>query len=358
MLRQIDQQDRLSRVSIAPDTPLPEALRRLDRGGLGVLVLVDAERRVAGLLTDGDLRRALLAGDRLKGTCRDVATANPVTAPASIGAGEALVLMDTARPFEINQLPLVDDDGRLAGLLLRSDMVSDSELGVAAVVMAGGLGSRLRPLTDHTPKPMLPVGGRPLMEHIIGQLRQAGIRRVNVTTHYQQDKIAAHFGNGGGFGVDIEYVSEDRPLGTAGALGLLTPGDEPLLVMNGDILTRVDFRSMLAFHRREHAAFTVAVRRYEVEVPYGTVRSDGPEVREIIEKPHFEFLVNAGIYLLEREILELIPSGQRLEMTELIGLAIELGHRVVNYPIVEYWLDIGRPGDYEQAQQDAENGTL
>ena len=198
MLRQIDQQDRLSRVTIAPDTPLPEALRRLDRGGLGVLVLVDSERRVAGLLTDGDLRRALLAGDRLKGTCREVATANPVTAPATIGAGEALVLMDTARPFEINQLPLVDDDGRLAGLLLRSDMVSDSELGVAAVVMAGGLGSRLRPLTDHTPKPMLPVGGRPLMEHIIGQLRQAGIRRVNVTTHYQQDKIAAHFGNGGG----------------------------------------------------------------------------------------------------------------------------------------------------------------
>jgi len=175
-----------------------------------VLVLVDGERRVAGLLTDGDLRRALLAGDQLTGTCRDVATRQPVTAPADIGPGEALALMDTARPFEINQLPLVDGDGRLAGLLLRSDMVSDAELGVAAVVMAGGLGTRLRPLTEHTPKPMLPIGGRPLMEHIIDQLRQAGIHRVNVTTHYQQDKIAAHFGDGADFGVDIEYVSEER----------------------------------------------------------------------------------------------------------------------------------------------------
>jgi NDP-sugar pyrophosphorylase family protein len=224
--------------------------------------------------------------------------------------------------------------------------------------MAGGLGTRLRPLTDDTPKPMLPVGGRPLMEHIIGQLRESGIRRVNITTHYRHDKIAEHFGDGDGFGVEIEYVSEERPLGTAGALSLLAACAEPLLVVNGDILTRVDFRAMLGFHRRQEAAFTVGVRRFAVDVPYGIVETEGPEVREITEKPRFEFLVNAGIYLLEPEIVRLIPVDTRFEMNDLIGLAIAEGRRVVNFPIVEYWLDIGRPGDYAQAQADAENGRL
>ncbi len=358
-LRHIDQEERLARVTVASELPISEAILRLDRAGLGVLLLVDDAGRLAALLTDGDLRRALLAGNPLTGPCLEIANPAPVTAPSDIEAADALELMDTARTFELNHLPLVDGAGRVAGLVLRSDMVADpGELGVAAVVMAGGLGMRLRPLTDDVPKPMLPVGGRPLMEHIIGQLRESGIRRVNITTHYHHDKIAEHFGDGGSFGVEIDYVSEDRPLGTAGALGLLAARDEPLLVVNGDILSRVDFRAMLGSHRRERAAFSVGVRRYEVDVPYGIVQSEGVEVREITEKPRFEFLVNAGIYLLEPEIVRLIPAGTRFEMNDLIGLAISEGRRVVSYPIVEYWLDIGRPGDYAQAQADAENGRL
>jgi dTDP-glucose pyrophosphorylase/CBS domain-containing protein len=358
-LRHIDQGERLARVTVAPDLALNDAIQHLDRAGLGVLLLVDAAGRLAGLLTDGDLRRALLAGNPLTGPCSEIATAEPLVAPLDIEAADALELMDTARAYELNHLPLIDAGGRLAGLVLRSDMVADpGDLGVAAVVMAGGLGLRLRPLTDDTPKPMLLVGGRPLMEHIIGQLREAGIHRVNVTTHYRHDKIAEHFGDGGGFGVEIDYVSEDRPLGTAGALGLLAARDEPLLVVNGDILTRVDFRAMLGFHRREQAAFTVGVRRYAVDVPYGIVKSKGAEVQLITEKPRFEFLVNAGIYLLEPAIVRLIPAGERFEMNDLIGLAIAQGRRVVSFPIVEYWLDIGRPGDYAQAQADAENGRL
>ena len=358
-LRHIDQGERLTRVIVAPDLPLTEAIQRLDRAGLGVLLLVDDTGRLAGLLTDGDLRRALLSGNPLTGPCREIATVEPVSAAPDIEAADALELMDTARNFELNHLPLVDSVGCVTGLVLRSDMVADpGELGVAAVVMAGGLGTRLRPLTDDTPKPMLPVGGRPLMEHIIGQLRESGIRRVNITTHYRHDKIAEHFGDGGGFGVEIEYVSEERPLGTAGALSLLAARTEPLLVVNGDILTRVDFRAMLGFHRRQQAAFTVGVRRFAVDVPYGIVETEGPEVREITEKPRFEFLVNAGIYLLEPEIVRLIPADTRFEMNDLIGLAIAEGRRVVNFPIVEYWLDIGRPGDYAQAQADAENGRL
>ena len=266
--------------------------------------------------------------------------------------------MDGARSFEINHLPLVDGAGRLAGLVLRTDMVTDVDLDLSAVVMAGGLGTRLRPLTEDMPKPMLPVGGRPLMEHLIEQLRQSGIRRVNITTHFQHDKIAGHFGDGGRFGVEIDYLSEDVPLGTAGALGLLPPQDTPLLVVNGDILTRVDFRAMLAFHRRQEAAFTVGVRRFGVDVPYGIVTCEGTDVREIVEKPRYEFLVNAGIYLLEPEILGLIPAGRRFDMNDLIAAAVAEGRRVVSFPILEYWLDVGQPGDYAQAQEDVEEGRL
>ncbi|MGO8683778.1 MAG: nucleotidyltransferase family protein [Thermoleophilia bacterium] len=357
-LRQIDLDARLARVVTPPEMPISEAIQRLDRGGLGVLLLVRGDGTLAGLLTDGDLRRALINGDALTGPSEAIANHDPVVASPDISAADALRLMDTARSFEINQLPLVDADRRVTGLILRSDMVTQEELDLSAVVMAGGFGTRLRPLTADTPKPMLPIGGRPLMEHIIGQLQQAGVRTVSVATHFQHDKIADHFGDGHDFGVRIDYVSEDRPLGTAGALGLLERPTEPLLVINGDILTRVDFRSMLNFHRRQNAAFTVGVRRYDLEVPYGIVESEAAVVRTIVEKPHFEFLVNAGIYLLEPAVLDLIPRGQRFEMNDLIGRAIAEGQRVVSFPIVEYWLDIGRPGDYAKAQEDMENGRL
>jgi dTDP-glucose pyrophosphorylase/CBS domain-containing protein len=357
-LRHIDQQERLARVAVPAETPIGEAIQRLDRAGLGVLLLVDDGYRLVGLLTDGDLRRALLRGDPLSGPCSEIANLDPVRAALEISAAEALEIMDNARSFEINHLPLVDRDGRLAGLVLRTDMVSDVDLDLSAVVMAGGLGTRLRPLTEDTPKPMLPVGGRPLMEHLIEQLRQSGIRRVNVTTHFQHDKIAGYFGDGGRFGVEIDYLSEDVPLGTAGALGRLPPQDTPLLVVNGDILTRVDFRAMLAFHRRQDAVFTVGVRRYGVDVPYGIVTCEGTDVREIVEKPRYEFLVNAGIYLLEPEILALIPPGRRFDMNDLIAAAVAEGRRVVSFPIVEYWLDVGQPGDYAKAQEDIEEGRL
>jgi NDP-sugar pyrophosphorylase family protein len=203
------------------------------------------------------------------------------------------------------------------------------------------------------PKPMLPVAGRPLMERIIDQLRDAGIHRVNVTTHYMPDKIRDHFGDGTAFGVDLQYVNEEKPLGTAGALALMEAPSEPLLVINGDILTQVDFRALIAYHQEHHAQMTVAVRRYEVAVPYGVIEcDDGPIVRRVSEKPRLGFLVNAGIYLIEPSACSEVPNGERFEMTDLIEKLIRVGKTVVSFPVREYWLDIGQLEHYQQAQID------
>jgi NDP-sugar pyrophosphorylase family protein len=221
-----------------------------------------------------------------------------------------------------------------------------------AVVMAGGFGTRLRPLTEQVPKPMLPVGNRPLLELIIDQLRRAGIPRVNLTTHYQQEVITKHFGNGDGFGIEIHYVQEDQPLGTAGALGLLEFSDEPLLVINGDILTRVDFHAMLDFHREHRADMTVAVRQQEIHLPYGVVETNGVTIHGIVEKPVLSHFMNAGFYLLNPQVCQYIPVGQPYDMPDLILRLIGEGYKIVSFPVREYWLDIGRIEDYQQAIAD------
>jgi NDP-sugar pyrophosphorylase family protein len=217
--------------------------------------------------------------------------------------------------------------------------------------MAGGKGSRLQPLTEEMPKPMLPVGDRPVLEIIIGQLRDAGIKQVKVTTHHQPEKIAQHFGDGSNFGVELSYVEERSPLGTVGGLGLLEVPRETTLVINGDILTQVDFRAMLRYHQEHQADLTVAVRQYDVKVPYGVIECDGAQVRKISEKPAVMVLVNAGIYLLEPGVYRYIPNGQRFDMTELIQRLLDEGRSVVSFPVREYWLDIGQREEYEQAQE-------
>lgn len=350
--------DRLGTTIISSQAPISEALAQLERAGTGALLLCDENRVLCGLLTDGDLRRAILRGVTFDKPCLTIANPDPVIAQSELTPAEALNLMDHGREFVLNHLPIVDESGRVINFLLRSDFVSEEKLGLSAVIMAGGFGMRLRPLTDNLPKPMLPVGDRPLLEHTIERLRDSGIHRVNLTTHYQADIIANHFGNGQEFDVEINYVEEDRPLGTAGGLKVMEDCQETLLVINGDILTEVDFRSMLTYHREHGADATVGVRQYELQVPYGVVDCDGSRVRKLQEKPMLNFLVNAGIYLLEPTVYRYIPKGHRFDMTDLIARLIDKGRHVVSFPIVEYWLDIGHKADYERAQQYARNGRI
>jgi dTDP-glucose pyrophosphorylase len=338
--------------------PLRAALARLEAAGTGALVIADDDGMLLGLMTDGDFRRAVLAGVSLEQPCGDVGSRDPLVAPEDVTPEEALRLMDHGCPYPINHLPLVDAARHACGLLLRSDLVTDQRVGLSAVIMAGGYGTRLRPLTDATPKPMLPVGDRPLLERTIGRLRDAGIHRVDVSTHYLADRITEYFGDGTEFGVDLHYVAEERPLGTAGALALMEPPGDTFLVINGDVVTDVPFRQMLAFHREQRARATIGVRRYDFQVPYGVVESDGPRVRGISEKPRMSCLVNAGVYLFEPDVRRYVPPGARFDMPDLVHALLADGQPIVSFPIVEYWVDIGQPADYERVQTDVREARL
>ena len=346
-----------------PETTIRELIVLIDRNRGEVALIVDSERRLLATVTDGDIRRGILAGIDLDATAEVLVGKSsprrgrkPITAPDGVSAVQILRLMGE---HAIQHVPLIDKDGRLVALTLLSRFVREKDLPVRAVIMAGGLGTRLRPLTQETPKPMLPIGDRPLLQRTIESLRGAGIRNINITTHFEAEKIKEHVGDGSPFDASVLYSHEDAPLGTAGALRQMDlDSAEPVLVINGDILTTVNYEAMLEYHREHGADLTVCVRQYTMTVPYGVVDCEGPLVKEIREKPKVGLFVNAGIYLIEPAVCGLIPEGRRFDMTDLIGDLIESGRRVVSFPIHEYWIDIGQHEDYHQAQDDVASGKL
>lgn len=350
--------DRLAAALLPPTATLAEALARMDAAGTGVLLVASVRRRLVGLLTDGDLRRAILAGTALDAPALPFVSRDPLTVGPDAGPDAVLELLDHGRAYAVHHIPVVAGDGAVLGLWLRSDIVRTPGTDLRAMIMAGGYGMRLRPLTDGVPKPMLPVGDRPLLELTIGRLRAAGIRHVGVATHYLAECITRHFGDGSAFGVEISYFPEEQPLGTAGALRALPEDGEPLLVLNGDVLTGVNFERMLAFHRECGAALTVGVREHVMEVPYGVVDCDDTRVLGIREKPRQRYLVNAGIYLLEAGVRRFVPDDLHFDMTDLIARLLAAGRPVAAFPILEYWLDIGRPADYARAQADIATARL
>jgi dTDP-glucose pyrophosphorylase/CBS domain-containing protein len=346
----------LQSLFISPDQSIRLAMICIDRGSCGIALVVDSARRLLGTITDGDVRRAVLAGTDMESPISVVLTKKismqypkPITARPET---DRKALMELMHEHVLRQIPILDNDSKVVGLVMMDDLIPTKDLPLQAVIMAGGLGTRLRPLTEDLPKPMLPVGGKPLMELMIEQLRQVGIRRVNITTHYKPEKISDHFGDGSSFGVELNYVNEGKPLGTGGALGLIDVPKEPLLVINGDILTQIDFRAMLAYHREHRAVMTVAVKQYDIKVPYGVIECEGSRVRTLKEKPQMHFLVNAGVYLLEPSVYEFIPNGEHFNMTDLIQWLLDSDRIIASFPIIEYWLDIGQLADYEQARND------
>jgi dTDP-glucose pyrophosphorylase len=350
----------VAELCIGPGSTLRDVLVRSNACRRGIVLVVDEHARLVGVITDGDIRRAILAGldlatptDRL--LARKGLPTMPITAPESSTHDELVALI---RRTGVSHIPVVNAAGQVVRLVGLDDLLDEDELALKAVVMAGGKGSRLHPLTEDLPKPMLPLGDRPLMERIIRQLSEIGVRNVAVTTHYLQDKIVEHFGDGERFGVHLDYVAETTQRGTAGGLAQLDPPDTPLLVINGDILTELDFRAMLNFHREHDAALTAAVRPYEVNVPYGVVEVEGEQVRRVVEKPTYRYFVNAGIYLIEPRAHRMIPAEGKFDMTDLMGTVLAAGLRVVSFPVWEYWRDIGHHDDYLEAQADLRAGKV
>jgi dTDP-glucose pyrophosphorylase len=343
-------QDAWRSAALPPTATVRAALERLDAAGTQIVLVVDAEDRLLGTITDGDIRRAILRQLDLDASVERVMNPNPAT--ARIG-GSSETLVGLMRERRVHQLPLIGPDGRVAGLELLDRLMASRARENAAVLMAGGLGSRLRPLTDAVPKPLLEIGGRPLLETIIGSLVRHGFRHLYLAVNYRAEQIEAHFGDGSTRGLRIEYLREDAFLGTAGALSLLPePPSTPLLVMNGDILTTLDFGQLMDFHVSQAADLTMCIRQISTRVPYGVVDLDENRVVAITEKPEQQHFVNAGIYVLDPAVVAGLEPGRRLDMTALAQEVGAAGGSVAAFPIREYWLDIGQPADFEKAQED------
>jgi len=336
-------------VLVRPDVTLEHAIATLNQGGLRIVIVVDEDRRLLGTVTDGDVRRALLRHVSLEAPVSEVMCATPIVAQQDWTREKVLSVIEEK---QVLQLPVVDSSHRVIGLQTIHGLLEKKQLANPVFLMAGGFGKRLYPLTKDCPKPLLRVGDKPILELILLDLIEAGFHRFFISTHYRPEMIRDYFKDGRRWGVSIEYIHEEEPLGTAGALGLLPHDriDLPMLMMNGDLLTRVNYRALLDFHNEQGGVATMCVREYEHQVPYGVVNNEGPRVKEIVEKPVHKFFVNAGIYVLSPDLVHSVQHGVRIDMPDLLQMAISSGKVVASYPVHEYWLDIGRPEDFQRAQ--------
>ena len=336
---------------VKSEVSLEETIRVLDRAALRVALVVDDSGKLLGTVTDGDVRRALLKHLPLETPVIQVMNANPKKAEQGWTESRVLALMEQ---YDVLQLPIVDGEEKLVGLANLHELINKRRYDNPVFLMAGGFGTRLRPLTNNCPKPMLKVGDKPILEQILLNFVDAGFHRFFISTHYMPKVIHDHFGNGEKWGVSIQYIHEEEPLGTGGALGLL-PFDEidlPLFMMNGDLLTSLNIHSFLEFHENHGSLATMCVREYEHQVPYGVITSEGTQIKSMVEKPIHKFFVNAGIYLLNPDLVRSVERGARIDMPTLLEQQIEKGEPVNMFPIHEYWLDIGRMDDFNRAQSD------
>ncbi|MBI4184347.1 MAG: nucleotidyltransferase family protein [Proteobacteria bacterium] len=340
----------IERCLLPPTATIREAVTALEAGEEKIVVVVDAGRRLLGTVTDGDIRRGILRGHGLDDPVAEVMFRKPDWAPMDARREAMLGILAAAQK---RQLPLLDAEGRVVDVKLIDELVPPRRPDNWVVLMAGGLGTRLRPLTQEAPKPLLTVGSRPILEIIVSALARAGFSRFFISVNYKAAMVKAHFGDGARFGVRIDYLEEKAALGTAGALSLLPERPtRPLLVMNADLLTKLDFNHLLDFHAESGAEATMCVREFHFQVPYGVVEIDGQRILGIEEKPEHRFFVNAGIYMLNPGALELLPCGEAIDMTDVFARLIAGGRRTAAFPIREYWLDVGRPDDLKQASSD------
>ena len=331
--------------------PLAEAIRIIDASSKQICLVVDDAERLLGTITDGDVRRAILNSIPLDAPAERVMNRAPITLASEHDREQAMQLM---RSRQIHQIPIVDAGRRVVGLVLIDDLMqAEQRADNWVVLMAGGLGSRLRPLTEATPKPMLKVGSKPLLEIILENLVRQEFRRFYVSVNYRAEVIKEYLGDGSRWGVEIRYVDENERLGTAGPLTLLPEAPtSPILVMNADLLTKVDLRRLLDYHREHNATATITVREYDFQVPYGVVTVEGNRVGAIDEKPVQRFFVNAGIYVIEPRVIGRIPKNKFVDMPDVFRDLVADGATTVAFPIREYWLDIGHMDDFQQANRE------
>lgn len=331
---------------------LSKAIFILTEGAMRIALVVDEYTRLLGTITDGDIRRALLSHHGMEAVVTKVMKKHPITALESDDNETILAMMKSK---DLLQIPVLNSEGCVVRLETLQKLIDGIKYDNPIFLMAGGFGTRLYPLTKDTPKPMLKVGNKPILETIFNQFVESGFHDFYISIHYKAEMVREHFGDGSDWGVDIKYVHEDTPLGTAGALGLLPKelSQLPIIMMNGDLLTKVNFEHLLSFHQEQKGLATMCVREYDFQVPYGVIETSEQQVISIVEKPIHNFFVNAGIYVLEPEFIQQVDGLGYLDMPNLLDDQINKGAKINSFPIHEYWLDIGRIEEYERAKRDA-----
>lgn len=335
-------------ILISPKKTIQDALSIIEKEGMRLALVVDDDHHLLGTVTDGDIRRALIQNKRTSLPVSDIMSTSPTTAIFGTPREQLLDVMDSKGLLAI---PIIQD-GRIVGLETLHQIIHKAKYENPVFLMAGGFGTRLRPLTDNCPKPLLKVGDKPILETVLKRFILSGFRKFYISTHYLPEMIEDYFGNGEEWGVSITYIHESKPLGTGGALGLLPDDlpDLPIILMNGDVLTKIDFEALLGFHNDNDAIATMSVREFEYQVPFGVIQSEGCEIKSIVEKPIQRFHVNAGIYVIGREIIDSVIKNECIDMPNLLERHFNKG--VLVYSFYEYWLDIGRIDDFNRAQLD------
>jgi len=337
-------------IKLTPKSSIREALKIINSGAMQIAIVVDENDRLIGTLTDGDIRRGLLNNLGLDDAIESIIFKTPTV--ANLNETKEKILQK-ALSKKLHQIPIIDDEHRVIGIKEIEDLVKPKAKPNKVVLMVGGLGTRLYPLTENTPKPMLKVGNKPILQTIVEKFAEYGFINIVMCVNYKSHIIEDYFGNGSEFGVNIKYVLEEQRMGTAGALSLLNfEPNEPFFVMNGDLLTNVNFEHLLDYHTLQNATATMCIREYEFQIPYGVVNINNGEILSIEEKPIQKFFVSAGIYMLNPEILSMIPKNEFYDMPTLFETLIQNHKKSISFPIHEYWLDIGRMEEYERANSD------
>ncbi|MBW4081654.1 nucleotidyltransferase family protein [Paenibacillus sp. S150] len=332
---------------LSPESKIIEALEAIDRGAVQIVLIVDRNNRLLGTVTDGDIRRGILSGIKLEQEVRLVMNSHPYTASQDESRETILTKMKIS---SLRQIPVINDEGIIVGLELFNELLENRKRDNWIILMAGGLGTRLGELTKDTPKPLLKVGSKPILEVIMENFISSGFYRFYISVNYRADMIMDYFGDGAKWGVEIRYINENKRMGTAGALSLMSElPDQPFFVMNGDLLTKINFQHALQFHLENDSMATMCVREYEYQVPYGVVKVDRNQLCSIEEKPIYRYFVSGGIYILNPDVLSYVPKDTFYDMPTLFDAIMADKQTTCAFPIHEYWLDIGRIDDFNKA---------
>ena len=337
----------LNSVCLHLDSNISDVISNLENSGIQIVIILNENNNLLGVITDGDIRRGLMRGFGIDATVADIMITSPFVVDESTSREQAVKLM---LENKIHHIPVVDKDNYLQDLYLLDDEFTRPEYNNTLVIMAGGFGKRLMPHTENCPKPMLPISGKPMLEHILERAILQGFKNFVISVFYLPDVIKDYFSDGSSWNINIEYIQEKDPLGTAGALSLLKEDQElPIIVTNGDLISNIGYRELLDYHSKHSSIATMAVRKHEIQNPYGVVKTKGVDIVGFEEKPIHHSIVNAGIYVLDPQVLNLLSKDEVCDMPTLFERVNNKKHRTVVFPMHERWLDVGKPDDLDLA---------